>query len=112
MDQDGPGHGGRGPVLAAPGQVAPLAAVVLLLHQVIPAQVSQHRRHSHTDHLLPGSEGHEVRVVGGGGDGDGARAPHVGVAQLVGQLLELVSVEVVVIPEDVIVAGPRRALDT
>ena len=72
-----------------------LARVVVLVHQV----VSRSKRH-------------QVCVVGGGGDGDGARAPNVGVAQLVSQLLELVSVEVVVIPEDVIVAGPRRALDT
>ena len=71
------------------------SAVGLLLHEVV-----------------PGPESDQVGVVGGGGDGDGARAPHVGVAQLVSQLLELVSVEVVVIPEDVIVAGPRRALDT
>ena len=95
MDQDGPGHGGRGPVLAAPGQVAPLAAVVLLLHQVV-----------------PGPEGHQVGVVGRGRDGDGPGAPDVGVAQLVGQLLQLVSIEVVIIPEDVVVAGPGGALDT
>ena len=64
------------------------------------------------DDVVPGPDGHQVGVVGGGGDGDGARAPHVGVAQLVGQLLKLVSVEVVVIPEDVIVAGPGGALDS
>ena len=51
-------------------------------------------------------------VVGRGGDGDGPGAPDVGVAQLVGQLLQLVSVEMVIIPEDVIVAGTRCSLDT
>ena len=51
-------------------------------------------------------------VVGGGGDGDGPGAAHVGVAQLVGQLLQLVRVEVVIVPEHVVVAGPRGALDT
>ena len=51
-------------------------------------------------------------VVGRGGDGDGARASDVGVAQLVGQLLQLVSIEMIIIPEDVVVTWPRRALDT
>ena len=51
-------------------------------------------------------------VVGRGGDGDGASAPDVGVAQLVGQLLQLVSIEMIIIPEDVVVTWPRRALDT
>ena len=53
-----------------------LSAVRLLLHEVV-----------------AGPEGHEVGVVGGGGDGDGPGAAHVGVAQLVGQLLQLVSFE-------------------
>ena len=62
--------------------------------------------------VVPGPEGHQVGVVGRGGDGDGPGAPDVGVAQLVGQLLQLVSVEMVIIPEDVIVAGTRGSLDT
>ena len=45
-------------------------------------------------------------------DGDGPCAPHIGVAQLVGQLLQLVSIEMIVVPEDMIVAGTRCALDT
>ena len=52
------------------------SAVGLLLHEVV-----------------PGPEGDQVGVVGGGGDGDGPRAPDVGVAQLVSQLLQLVSLE-------------------
>ena len=51
-------------------------------------------------------------VVGGGGDGDGPGAADIGVAELVGQLLQLVRVEVVIVPEHVVVAGPRGALDT
>ena len=90
-----PCHGSRGPVLAAPGEVTPLPAVVLLLHQVIASP-----------------EGHQVGVVGRGGDGDRPGAPDVGVAELVGQLLELISVEMVIIPEDVIVTGTGGALDT
>ena len=57
-----------------------LSTVRLLLHEVV-----------------AGPEGHEVGVVGGGGDGDGPGAAHVGVAQLVGQLLQLVSLE----PEEI-----------
>ena len=53
-----------------------------------------------------------MSVVCGGGYGHGACAPDVGVTQLVGQLLQFVSVKVVIIPEDVIVAGPGGALDT
>ena len=37
--------------------------------------------------VVAGAEGDEVGVVGGRGDGDGARAADVGVAELVGQLL-------------------------
>ena len=53
-----------------------------------------------------------MSVVCWGGDGDRACAPDVGVTQLVGQLLQFVSVKVVIIPEDVVVAGPGGALDT
>ncbi len=38
-------------------------------------------------------ESYKVCIVGRSGDGDRARAAHVGVAQLVGQLLQLVSLE-------------------
>ena len=63
------------------------------------------------DDVVPGPDGHQVGVVGGGGDGDRPGAPGVGVAQLVGQLLQLVSIEVVVIPEDVVVTRPACALN-
>ena len=36
------------------------------------------------------SEGHQVGVVGGGGDGHGPRAPHIGVTELVRQGLDVV----------------------
>ena len=75
--------------------MAALPTVVLLLHQ-----------------MVAGSEGHQVGVVGRGRDGDGPGAPDVGVAQLVGQLLQLVSIEMIIIPENVIVAGAGSALDT
>ena len=55
-------------------------------------------------------EGHQAGVVGWRGDGDGAGAAHVGVAQLVGEQLQLVRREAVVIPQDVVVGGPAGAL--
>ena len=113
VDQDGPGHGCRGSVLASSGQVASLSTVMLLLDKVIPKQVMV----NHDFFLLffsssPRSEGHQVRVVGGGRDGDTPGAADVGVAQLVSKLLQLVRVKVVIIPENVVVARSRGALDT
>ncbi len=67
--------------------------VVLLLHQMVAR-----------------AEGHQMRVVGGRRDGHGARAAHVRVAQLVRQHLQLVRVEVVVVPQHVVVRRARRAL--
>ena len=64
------------------------------------------------DDVVPGPDGHQVGVVGGGWDGDTPGAPGVGVAQLVSQLLELIRVKVVIIPENVVVARSRGALDT
>ena len=51
-------------------------------------------------------------VVRGGGIGDATSAADVGVAQLVGEALELVCREVVVIPKDVVVRGTTGALCT
>lgn len=55
-------------------------------------------------------EGHQVGVVGRCRNGDGACAAHVGVTQLVGEDLQLVRWEVVVVPEDVVVWRPAGAL--
>ena len=55
-------------------------------------------------------EGDQVGVVGGGGVGDAAGAADVGVAELVGEALELIGVEVVVVPEHVVMGGAARAL--
>ena len=95
MDGDGPGHGCRCPVLATSREVASLPAVVLLLHQVV-----------------AGTEGNEVSVVRRSRNGDTACAADVSVAQLVGQLLQLVSIEMIIIPKDVVVTWSRCALDT
>jgi len=48
--------------------------------------------------MVAGTEGHETGVVGWRGDGDRAGAAHVGVAQLVGENLQLISREPIVIP--------------
>lgn len=60
--------------------------------------------------MVTSAEGHQMGVVRRRGDGDGARAAHVGVAQLVGEELELITAEAVVVPQDVIVGRPARAL--
>ena len=54
----------------------------------------------------------EVGVVGGGGDRHTAGAANVRVAQLVGQHLQLVRAEVVVIPQHVVVGWSTRTLST
>ena len=69
--------------------------VVLLVHQVVAC-----------------AESHQVGVVGRGRDGHGAGAAHVGVAQLVGEHLQLVRGEMVVVPQHVVVGGPAGALQT
>ena len=51
-------------------------------------------------------------VVGRCRDGDRSSAPHVGVTQLVRQLLQFVSLEPVVIPENVIVSWSGGSLDS
>ena len=60
--------------------------------------------------VVAGAEGHQVGVVGRCRDGDGARAADVGVAQLVGEELQFVGSETVVIPQDVIVGGTTGSL--
>lgn len=55
------------------------------------------------DQVVAGSEGDQVGVVGRRRDRHGARAAHVRVAQLVRQTLQLVGVEVVVVPQHVVV---------
>ena len=72
-----------------------VSPVVLLVHQVV-----------------AGAEGDQTCVVGRRGDGHGARAADVRVAQLVGEDLEVVGGEAVVVPEDVVVRGPTGTLET
>lgn len=58
------------------------------------------------------SESHESGVVRWRWDGDGAGAADVSVAQLVGEELQLVGSEAVVIPEDVVVGRTTGSLRT
>jgi hypothetical protein len=60
--------------------------------------------------MVTGPECHQMGVISRRRDGHGASAADVGVAQLVGQLLELVGRQVVVVPEHVVVGGPGSAL--
>lgn len=60
--------------------------------------------------VVPGPEGHQVSIVGGRRDGHGACAAHVGVAQLVGEDLQLIGREAIVIPKHVVVRGPACSL--
>ena len=53
--------------------------------------------------MLPGPLGHQVGVVGGGGVGDGPGAPTVEVAEVVRQHLQLVSGELAVVPQNLII---------
>ena len=63
------------------------------------------------DEVIARAEGDEMRVVGRRRDGDATRAAHVGVTQLIRQHLQLVGVEVIVVPQHVVVRRTRRALD-
>lgn len=60
--------------------------------------------------VVPRPECHQVGVVSRGWDADGASAAHIGVAELVGELLQLIGIKVVVIPQHVVVAGPAGTL--
>lgn len=60
--------------------------------------------------MVTSTEGHQVGVVGWRRDGDGAGTAHIGVAQLVGEQLEFISSETVVIPEHVVVRGTAGTL--
>lgn len=67
--------------------------IVLFIHQVV-----------------PGPEGHQVSIVCWRRNGHGARAAHVGVTQLVGENLQLIGRETIVIPKHVIVGRPACSL--
>lgn len=60
--------------------------------------------------VVAGSEGHQPGVVGRCGDGDRARAADIGVAQLVGEELQFVGSEAVVIPQDMVVGRTAGSL--
>lgn len=84
------GAAGRG----GEGTSPEASPVMLLVHQVV-----------------PGPEGDQVSIVGWRGDRHGARAAHVGVTQLVGEDLQLVGREAIVVPQDVVVGRPACPLE-
>ena len=61
--------------------------------------------------VVPGPDGHQMRV--GVGDGDGGRpgVPSVRVAELVCEVLDLLSRGAIVIPEISVIEGPGCPLD-
>jgi len=62
------------------------------------------------DQMVPSSERHQVSIVCRCRYGDRASAPDIRVTQLVGQTLQLVRCEVVVIPQHVVVRRPASPL--
>jgi len=62
--------------------------------------------------VVPRPERHQMGIVGWCWDADRTSAAHVGVAELVGELLQLIGIKVVVIPQHVVVAGSACALDS
>ena len=63
------------------------------------------------DQMVARTERHQMCVVGRCRDAHTARAAHVRVTQLIRQHLQLVGVEVIVVPQHVVVRRARRALD-
>lgn len=80
--------------ITLPGGMASFGTVMFFVHQVV-----------------PGPEGHQVGIVCWRRDGHGACAAHIGVTQLVGENLQLIGRETIVIPKHVIVGRPACSLD-
>ena len=93
VDCDRPGHGCWCSVLRPTRDVRSLSRVMVLFHQVVPCP-----------------ERHQVGIISRGGDADRTSAAHIGVAKLVSELLQLICIKVVVIPQHVVVAGSAGAL--
>merc|ERR1719206_559681 len=62
--------------------------------------------------MLPRPVRHQVRVVGGGGVGHGPGTPTVEVTQVIRQYFQLISREVTIIPQDLVVTRPACSLNT
>ena len=60
--------------------------------------------------MVTRTKGHEMSVVGRRWNRDRARASNVRVTQLIGQRLQFIGREMIVIPQDVIVRWARCAL--
>lgn len=60
--------------------------------------------------VVPCPEGHQVGIVCGGGVRDAPCAAHISVAELVGETLQLIGCEVIIIPQDMVVGGAAGAL--
>ena len=62
--------------------------------------------------MISGPEGNKLRIVRWCRNAHRARAADIGVAELVGHLLQVVRFKVVVVPKDMVVTWPTRALNT
>lgn len=60
--------------------------------------------------VVASTERHQVGIIGWCRNGDRTGAAHVGVAQLVGEDLQLIRGEMVVIPQHVVVGRPAGSL--
>ena len=60
--------------------------------------------------MVPRPERYQMGIVSRGWDTDRASAAHVGMTELVGELLQLIGIKVVVIPQHMVVAGSAGAL--
>lgn len=63
------------------------------------------------DEVVPGAERHEMSVIGRRRNRHRSSAAHVSVAQLVGETLQFIGSELIIVPEHVVVRRPRCALD-
>lgn len=85
VDENGARHGTWCTIVAIARMMAALAAVVLLLHQMVTR-----------------AERNQMSIVRRRGNRDTPRATHVRVAQLVRQLLQLVGRQSIVIPQNMV----------
>lgn len=60
--------------------------------------------------VIPRSKRHQVSVVRRSRDGHTTRTAYICMTQLVCQLLELVCLETIVVPQHVVMGGPASAL--
>lgn len=61
--------------------------------------------------MVTSTERDEMCIIGRSRNWDGAGAPNIGMTHLIGELLELISGQIVIIPKHMIVGGTWGALE-